>query len=163
LNHIKSNRNSLQGFTLIEQIIVLALTAFVALISFTVILNFQQLLGKIQANSQIDRSLYHLHFALDNDFRNSTRVAWDGGLNVSKLSQAVRYDFEKQYIIRETKESIDTFRFAASDLKYAGVSGNDSIIEAFSFRISIGDQHYNLEFIKAYPENIIWELNNYGN
>jgi prepilin-type N-terminal cleavage/methylation domain-containing protein len=162
LNHTISYKKKIQGFTLIEQIIVLALSGLVALISFAAFMNFQRLIVKVQASSAIDRSIYHLHSVLENDFRNSSKITWDGQLHISKISQTVRYDFGDQYLIRESSESIDTFRFDVKDLSYTGLGGKDLFIESLSFEIIGNDQHYKMEFIKEYPEYIKWGLNNYG-
>lgn len=155
--------NNLPGFTILEQIVVLALTAILVLIGFTAILNFQRLILKIRDNAGKDRSVYLLNAVLENDFRNSETVGWDESLNIEKASQLVKYKFGNQYLIRETTEAVDTFRFNTSDLKISGINGKYTLVEAFSFSISTGDQLYKLAFSKEYQDFKIWEVNKYGN
>jgi len=164
LKYLRTNRNKLPGFTLLEQIIVLALTTILVLIGFTAVLNFRQLILKVQDNAGKDRNVYLLHTVLDNDFRNSDTIGWDGkGLNIAKADGAVRYEFGNLYLIRETKEAIDTFRFVANDITIVGVNGNNALIETISFNLSDQMQSYKMTFLKKYPDYKVWEAKKYGN
>jgi prepilin-type N-terminal cleavage/methylation domain-containing protein len=156
---LKSYRSKVQGFTLLEQIVVLALTSFVALIGFTALMNFQRLILRIQKNASADREVYQLNTALNNDFRNSLKVSWDGSLSISKPSQEIKYEFSGKYIIRETKEVLDSFRLSAIDINVSGLNRDESLVKSFSFIVKNGDQKYLLKFIKEYTENELWELN----
>lgn len=158
------NKISLPGFTLLEQIIVLALTTILVLIGFTAVLNFQQLIVKVRDNAAKNRSVYLLHDVLENDFRNSESISWDGiRLNIDKVTETVRYEFGNLCLIREATEAIDTFRFAANDVAISGVKGNSALVEAISFNISDQIQSYRMSFSKKYPEYKIWEAMEYGN
>lgn len=158
-------RDSFPGFTLLEQIIVLALTTILVLIGFTAVLNFQQLIVKVRDNAGKDRSVYLLHDVLENDFRNSESIGWDGRrLNIEKATgTTVRYEFGNLCLIRESTEAIDTFRFAASDVAISAINGNDAFVGAISFNISDQIQSYKMSFFKKYPDYKIWEAIEYGN
>jgi len=156
-------RGSLPGFTLLEQIIVLALTTILVLIGFTAVLNFQHLIVKVRDNAGKDRSVYLLHNVLENDLRDSESVDWDGALNIEKTTGKVRYKFGNACLVRETPEAVDTFRFVVSDVAIAGVNGNNALVEAVSFNISDQIQSYKMSFIKKYPDYKIWEVVEYGN
>jgi hypothetical protein len=154
----------LPGFTLHEQIIVLALTTILVLIGFTAVLNFQQLILKVRDNAGKDRSIYLLHDAIENDIRNSESIDWDHrSLNIEKTTGRVRYEFGNIFLIRETPEAIDTFRFVALDVTISGVNGNDNLVEAISFNLSDQIQSYKMSFLKKYPDYKIWEATEYGN
>lgn len=164
MKYLKINRIKLPGFTLLEQIIVLALTTILVLIGFTAILNFQQLIVKVRDNAGKDRSVYLLDAAIEHDIRNSESISWDGsGLNIRKATGMVRYEFGNLYLIRETSLVTDTFRFVASDVAISGVKGNDTLIEAISFKLSDQIQKYKMSFIKKYPDYKVWEAMEYGN
>jgi Tfp pilus assembly protein PilE len=160
----KINRIKLPGFTLLEQIIVLALTTILVLIGFTAVLNFQQLIVKVRDNAGKDRSVYQLHGVLENDFRNSESIGWNGsGLNIEKTTGAVRYEFGNLFLIRETTDAIDTFRFVANDITISGVNGNNALVETISFNLSDQIQIYKMSFLKKYPDYKVWEVTEYGN
>jgi len=163
MNCLKPYRNSLPGFTLLEQIIVLALTTILVLIGFTAVLNFQQLMVRVRDNAGKDRSVYLLHDVLENDFRDSETIGWDGNLNIKKTTGTVRYEFANACLVRETTDAIDTFRFVASDVAISAVNGNKALIEAFSFNITDQIQSYKMSFVKKYPEYKLWEAIEYGN
>jgi len=160
---LKTYRNKLPGFTLLEQIIVLALTTILVLIGFTAVLNFQQLIVKVRDNAGKDRSVYLLHNVLENDIRNSETIGWDGGLNIGKATGTVRYEFGNVFLIRETTEAIDTFRFVASDVAISGINGNEALVESISFNLSDDIQSYKMSFLKKYPDYKLWEATEYGN
>ena len=157
------HRNKLPGFTLLEQIIVLALTTILVLIGFTAVLNFQKLLLRVKDNAAKDRSVYLFHQVLEGDLKASVAARWDGGLNIEKPTGAVRYEFENLFLIRQSKEAIDTFRFVATDMTVTGVNGNNKLVEAISFNITDQIQTYKMSFIKKYPDYKVWELSEYGN
>jgi prepilin-type N-terminal cleavage/methylation domain-containing protein len=156
---LKLCRDKVQGFTLLEQIVVLALTSFVALIGFIALMNFQRLILLIQRNASEDREVYQLNTALNNDFRNSLKIIWDGSLTICKPSQEIRYEFNGNYIIRETKEVLDSFRLYAIDINVTGLKTDESIVKYFSFTVKNGDQRFQLKFLKEYTESELWELN----
>lgn len=160
---LKLYQTRFPGFTLLEQIIVLALTSILVLIGFTAVLNFQQLTVKVRDNAGKDRSVYLLDAAIEHDIRNSESISWDGsGLNIRKATGMVRYEFGN-LCIRETTLATDTFRFVASDVAISGVKGNDTLIEAISFNLSDQIQKYKMSFIKKYPDYKVWEAMEYGN
>jgi Tfp pilus assembly protein PilE len=163
MGNIKIDRFKLPGFTLLEQIIVLALTTILVLIGFTAVLNFQQLIVKVRDNAGKDRSVYLLHIALENDFRNSESIAWDGGLNIEKTNGNIRYEFGNSFLVRETQEVTDTFRFVTSDMTISGVNGNEALVEAIAFNISDQIQTYKMSFFKEYPDYKVWGASEYGN
>ena len=163
MKYLKIYRTKLPGFTLLEQIIVLALTTILVLIGFTAVLNFQQLMMKVRDNAGKDRSVYLLHDVMENDFRNSETIGWDGGLNIEKTTGTVRYEFGNLCLIRQSTEATDTFRFVANDVAILGVNGNDAMIESISFNLSDQIQSYKMSFIKKYPEYKVWEAREYGN
>jgi len=160
---LQVTRKKMPGFTLMEQIVVLALTTILVLIGFTAILNFQRLLMNVRENAGKDRSVYLFRNVLEDDFRSSETIGWDGGLNIVKEEGTVRYQFEKLCVIRETAEAVDTFRFAASDVVISGVNGNKTLVEAISFKLSDDIQFYKMSFLKKYPDYKIWEVSAYGN
>ena len=160
---MKIHGHKLPGFTLLEQIIVLTLTTILVLIGFTAILNFQQLMTKVRGNAQKDRSVYLLHDALENDFRDSESIGWDGGLNLEKTTGKVRYEFENLFLVRETTEATDTFRFITSDVILSGVNGHEALVKAFTFNLSDQIQSYNMSFFKEYPDYKIKEMMENGN
>lgn len=164
MKYLKIDRIKFPGFTLLEQIIVLALTTILVLIGFTAVMNFQQLIMKVRENAGKDRTVYLLQDVLENDFRNSESIGWDGrSLNIEKATGIVRYDFENLYLIRETTEAIDTFRFAANDVVISEVNGNDALVETISFNLSDQIQSYKMSFLKKYPDYKVWEVREYGN
>ncbi len=164
MKNLKIYRNKIPGFTLLEQIIVLALTTILVLIGFTAVLNFQQLIVRVRDNVGKDRSVYLLYTVMENDFRNSETIGRDGsGLNIEKSTGAVRYEFGNVCLIRETTEAIDTFRFVTSDVAISNVSGNKALVEAISFNLSDQVQSYKMSFLKKYPDYKLWEAIEYGN
>jgi Tfp pilus assembly protein PilE len=164
MKYLKVDRIKLPGFTLLEQIIVLALTTILVLIGFTAVLNFQQLILKVRDNAGKDRTVYLLHDVIENDFRNSESIGWDGrSLNIEKATGIVRYDFENLYLIRETPDAIDTFMFITKDVAISEVNGNDALVETISFNLSDQIQSYNMSFLKKYPDYKVWEVSEYGN
>ena len=142
---------------------MLALTTILVLIGFTAVLNFQQLIVKVRDNAGKDRSVYLLHDVIENDFRDSETIGWDGALNIKKTTGIVRYEFGNVCLVRETTEAIDTFRFAASDVSISVVNGNKSLVGAFSFNLTDQIQSYKMSFLKTYPEYKLWEAIEYGN
>jgi Tfp pilus assembly protein PilE len=160
----KVYKDKIPGFTLLEQIIVLALTTILVLIGFTAVLNFQQLIVRVRDNAAKDRSVYLLHGILENDFRNSETIGWDGtGLNIENSTGKVRYEFTNLCLIREASETIDTFRFAVSDMAISNVDGTKALVEAISFNLSDQIQSYKMSFLKKYPDYKLWEASEYGN
>ena len=157
------HRDKLPGFTLLEQIIVLALTTILVLIGFTAVLNFQKLLLRVRDNAAKDRSVYLFHQVLDSDLRASGSAGWDGGINIEKPTGTVRYEFENLFVIRQSKEAIDTFRFVATDVAVTGVNGNNKLVEQISFNLSNQIQSYKMSFTKKYPDYKVWEMSEYGN
>ena len=156
-------KNKIPGFTLLEQIIVLALTTILVLIGFTAVLNFQQLIVKVRDNAGKDRSAYLLRTVLENDFRDSETIGWDGGLTIEKETGKVRYEFGNVCLVRITTQATDTFRFVASDVAISGINGNEALVEAFSFNLSDPVQSYKMSFFKKYPDYKVWEVVEYGN
>jgi len=159
----KTFRNKIPGFTLLEQIIVLALTTILVLIGFTAVLNFEHLLVRVRDNAGKDRSVYLFHNVLENDLRDAESVEWDGALNIGKTTGKVRYEFGNVCLVRETPEAVDTFRFVVSDVAITGVNGNNSLVEAISFNLSDQIQSYKMSFLKKYPDYKLWEVAEYGN
>lgn len=160
----KVYKDKIPGFTLLEQIIVLALTTILVLIGFTAVMNFQQLIVRVRDNAAKDRSVYLLHGILEKDFRNSETIDWDGtGLNIENSAGKVRYDFTNLCLIREATESVDTFRFVVSDMTISNVDGNKALLEAISFNLSDQIQSYKMSFLKKYPDYKLWEASEYGN
>lgn len=155
--------NQLPGFTLLEQIIVLALTTILVLIGFTAILNFQQLMAKVRENAQKDRSVYLLQTALENDFRDAVSIGWEDGLNLKKDTGTVRYEFENTYLVRQTTEHTDTFHFETSELSLSRVKGNENLVETIAFKLSDPTQSYKMTFFKEYPDYKIMEEMEDGN
>jgi len=163
LKKLLFHRDKLPGFTLLEQIIVLALTTILVLIGFTAVLNFQKLLLRVRDNAAKDRSVYLFHQVLDSDLRASGSAGWDGGINIEKPTGTVRYEFENLFVIRQSKEAIDTFRFVATDVAVTGVNGNNKLVEQISFNLSNQIQSYKMSFTKKYPDYKVWEMSEYGN
>ena len=163
MNSQNLHRVKLSGFTLLEQIIVLALTTILVLIGFTSILNFQNLIAKIKEVSAKDRSIYLLHDALENDFRKSELIKWDGVLIIENAEGGIRYQFESTCLIRQTKIELDTFRFIANDIRVKAINENLKMVESISFNLSDNKQSYKMSLIKKYPEYKIWEYTHYGN
>jgi len=163
LKKLQLHRNKLPGFTLLEQIIVLALTTILVLIGFTAVLNFQKLLLKVRDNAAKDRNVYLLHEVLESDLRACVSAGWDGGLNIEKQTGTVRYEFENLFLIRQSKEAIDTFRFVTTDVAVTGVNGNNKLVEAISFNLTDQIQSYKMSFTKKYPDYKVWEMSEYGN
>ena len=163
MNILKPYRSTLPGFTLLEQIIVLALTTILVLIGFTAVLNFHQVIVKVRDNAAKDRSVYLLHNVLENDFRDSETIGWDGSLNIKKTTGTVRYEFGNVCMVRETTDAIDTFRFVASDFAISVVSGNDALVGGISFNLTDQIQSYKMSFLKKYPDYKLWEAIEYGN
>lgn len=155
--------NRLNGFTLMEQIVVLALTSLLTLIGYTAIMNFQQLTRKIRNNAEQDRTIYLLSTTLENDFKNSESVNWNEGLEFHGLSEPVGYTFEKQSVLRKSSASVDTFRLVISDIAWTKLSAQSDLINAFSFVINSESEAYRFSFFKEYPEYKLWEINEYGN
>jgi prepilin-type N-terminal cleavage/methylation domain-containing protein len=160
---VNRKRNRLRGFTLIEQIVVLALTTILVLIGFTAILNFQNLLVKVRENAGKDRVVYLLRNVMENDLRNCELVSWDGRLNIEEANGTIRYQFDKSFLIRQSAEVTDTFRFATSNVEISGVNGNNDLVESISFNLSDDIEFYKMSFLKKYPEYKIWEFNTFGN
>ena len=163
MKYLRLHRNKLSGFTLLEQIIVLALTTILVLIGFTAVLNFQKLLIRVRDNAAKDRSVYLLHQVLENDLSDCGSAGWDGGLNVEKPTGTVRYEFENLFLIRQSKEAIDTFRFVTTDVAVTGVNGNNKLLEGISFNLTDQIQAYKMSFTKKYPDYKVWEDIEYGN
>ena len=163
MKYLRLHRNKLPGFTLLEQIIVLALTTILVLIGFTAVLNFQKLLLRVRDNAAKDRSVYLFHQVLEGDLKVSDSAEWDGGLNIVKPTGTVRYEFENLFLIRQSKEAIDTFRFVTTDVAVTGVNGNNKLVEAISFNLTDQIQTYKMSFTKKYPDYKIWEDTEYGN
>lgn len=163
MKYLQVYKNKLPGFTLLEQIIVLALITILVLIGFTAVLNFQKLLLKVRDNAAKDRSVYLFHQVLDSDLRAGGSAGWDGGLNIEKPTGTVRYEFENLYLIRQCKEAIDTFRFVATDVIVTGVYGNNKLVEEISFNLTDQIQTYKMSFTKKYPAYKVWENTEYGN
>jgi type II secretory pathway pseudopilin PulG len=160
---LKLIKNQLSGFTLLEQIIVLALTTILVLIGFTAILNFQQLMAKVRANAQKDRNVYLLQLALENDFRDAVTIGWEDGLNLEKDSGTVRYEFENTYLIRQATEKTDTFHFVTSDVSVSKVKDNEALVETIAFKVIDPIQSYKMTFFKEYPDYKIREEKEDGN
>lgn len=147
----------LPGFTILEQIIVLALTTILVLIGFTAVLNFQQLIAKVRDNAQKDRSVYLLQLALENDFRDAESIGWDEGLSLEKTTGTVKYEFENLYLVRQTTEVTDTFHFATSEVTLSKVEGNEALVETIAFNLTDPIQTYKMSFFKEYPDYKIRE------
>lgn len=162
-NRLLSVKGKIPGFTLIEQILVLALTTILVLIAFTAVMNFQQLITKVRNNAQSDRNIYLFNNVLQNDFREAENIQWDGELTIKKPAEGIKYQFEKECILRETEASTDTFRFAANDLMVSAAEENNFLVEELSFNLVSDAESYRMNFIKKYPEYIKWENKKYGN
>jgi type II secretory pathway pseudopilin PulG len=160
---LKLIENQLPGFTLLEQIIVLALTTILVLIGFTAILNFQQLMAKVRANAQKDRSVYLLQLSLENDFRDAVTIGWEDGLNLEKDTVTIRYEFENTYLIRQTIGKTDTFHFVINDVSVSKVKDKEDLVETIAFKLSDPIQSYKMTFFKEYPDYKIWEEKEDGN
>jgi|GEM_PF-1862106 len=154
---------NLKGFTLMEQLVVMALTAILVLMGFTAILNFHRLVAKVRDNAIKDRNVYFFRDVMESDFRDSEKIGWDGELYMKKKETSIRYQFNDSFIIREAQESRDTFRFSPGDIQRQGANGNDSLLESISFNLRDELQSYRMTFFKQYPDYKIWEAQEYGN
>lgn len=151
------------GFTLVEQILIMALTTILILIGFTAVMNFQQLITKVRNNAQSDRDIYLFTNVLQNDFTRSENILWDGELKIKKPEEVIKYQFGKEYILRETEALTDTFKFYANDLSVVESEVNSGLVEELSFNLVSNAESYRKNFIKKYPEYIKWEYKEYGN
>lgn len=163
MRNLKIKGFKLPGFTILEQIIVLALTTIIVLIGFTAVLNFKQLIANVRDNAQKDRSVYLLQLALENDFRDAESIGWDDGLSLEKTTGTVRYEFENSYVIRQTTEVTDTFHLAASEVTLSKVEGNEALVETIAFNLTDQIQTYKMSFFKEYPDYKIREEMEDGN
>lgn len=156
-------RKNLEGFTLMEQILVLALTTILVLIGFTAVLNINRLMGKVRENAAIDRSIYLLNQVIDNDIRNAETLNWDGALRCKKNIGPVSYAFEDSCLLRISEEATDSFQFVTSGLEIKTYKDNPHLVEQITFILSSPNQEFRMSFFKPYPEFKIMEEINHGN
>lgn len=148
---------SIKGFTLMEQILVLALTTILVLIGFTAVLNMNRMMDKVRKNASGDRNLYLLQQAMDQDVRNAESVSWDGILQCEKTNELISYAFEDSLLLRISEATTDTFSFVTSDLEITAVKDNPHLVEYITFNLSAQHQAYKMSFFKEYPDFKIME------
>ena len=152
----------LKGFTLMEQLIAIALTSLLLLIGFTAVMNFNRLFRQIRLNAGEDRNVLLLETQLTNDWRMSNEVWWDDQLTLKKAFSTVTYQFGPEYIVRSYDMQSDTFRLGSRELNIGEVTGTKGLVRTLSFQMPTTNEQYTIQLTKDYPQFKQWEARGYG-
>jgi len=152
----------LKGFTLMEQIIAIALTSLLLLIGFTAVMNFNRLFRQIRLNANKDRSVLFLETQLTNDWHASNEIRWDDQLTLKKAFSTITYQFEPEYIVRSYDMQSDTFRLSSRELNIKEVTGTKGLVRTLSFQVPTTNEQYTIQLTKEYPQFKQWEARGYG-
>ncbi|WP_169737685.1 pilus assembly FimT family protein [Prolixibacter bellariivorans] len=152
----------LKGFTLMEQLIAIALTSLLLLIGFTAVMNFNRLFRQIRLNAGEDRSVLLLETQLANDWQACNEARWDEQLTLKKAFSTITYQFEPEYIVRSYDMQSDTFRLSSRELNINEVSGTKGLVRTLSFQVPTTNEQYTIQLTKEYPQFKQWEARGYG-
>jgi prepilin-type N-terminal cleavage/methylation domain-containing protein len=146
----------IKAFTMIEMLVVLALSGILIAASMQLYLNYDKLIQ--MKNKQIDcgKETYQFYHIFKHEFDRAISVTASGN-QVTLLSSAktpVQYEFEQDFVVRLHDEMADTFFVKVNDFKAVKdpVSGFDNIV---TLELQNCGETYPIYLAKQYPNDVL--------
>ena len=154
----------LKGFTILEVILSLAISALVLGIGVTGHFmtkgNYERYRTKTKGLSEINL----FHYIFKRDFAQAITVSGNNTMIVCEngISAPTVYAFKQDYILRMLHQRTDTFNLSVTNLSFETLMGSD-YVTSLAFRT--GEKEKSLMFYqsKSYAADILMQLDKNGN
>lgn len=155
---IKIGQKPLPGFTLMEVLIGMALTAIVVLLGMSVIVHFSKLIKDIQTHSDKQQSVMHLYQLLRQDMEKANVVSWDNELVCGDASNSIRYIFLADVVVRSQLERNDTLVVRLQSAPEIDLHPtNPSLVCKIKLQCVNNETVIPLVIFKQYPSGILYD------
>lgn len=150
----------IKAFTLLEMIFVMMLTAIVTGLTYMYFTQFSHYLKKSTSSDNFYVNFNLFCFVLNKDLSESSVIRFNGkdeiytGFDDKKETL---YRIEKNFIIRESESSTDTFKFKIKDLKIQELEKHYMLVNQIEFNASIDSGNFiSYSFLKEYPSETLF-------
>ncbi|MDC7996890.1 PulJ/GspJ family protein [Gilvibacter sediminis] len=130
----------LPAYTLSEVLVVLALTAIVAALSFSALGFVKRSLGLIETNYEFANAYRSLELEISNDFAKSEYISTrdSNTLVISNPVETIEYEFGNEFLIKNK----DTLYTGPIDVEFyrVGTSTQKGIVDAMKLIFSVNDK-----------------------
>jgi type II secretory pathway pseudopilin PulG len=139
-----------------ELLVAMVLTGLIVILGMATISHFMRLFNQIKQNSERQSAIVQFYEVMKRDVNRADKVVWDETLNCIKGDQQITYQFEKEYVVRETIDFTDTLQIQ-SDAPEFGFVEKSGLIKHISIRCYNNGLMIPLDHVKNYPLGIILE------
>jgi prepilin-type N-terminal cleavage/methylation domain-containing protein len=144
------------AFTIMEMLVVLALSGILITGSMQLYLNYEKLIRMKNKQIGCGKETYQFYHIFKHEFDAAVSVKASGN-EVTLLSSAktlVRYEFEPDFIVRSYSDITDTFFIKVNEFKVdnGSVSGFDN---AVTLELENCGETYPIYLVKQYPNDIL--------
>ncbi len=146
----------MKGFTIMEVVIVMMLSALLAVLVISGLGFFQRVFGVVVKTGDAQNEINRLYFAMSNDIEKAEQVVFDGELQlVFDNKHLTTYEMTEDQIIRKTHNDTDTFNVGGIVEDIIIVDGSDHLVGFFQFSCFNGELKFPIFFHKEYPMGLI--------
>lgn len=146
----------LKGFTLVEMLIAMALTALIVMFGMAVISHFILVFHSVQRTNDDQSSVVQLYRLLKRDIDRADQVTWDESLHCVHPLSEVGYYFDKEQVIRQSGEQIDTFHIR-SQVNDIGWFQNTGLVNRLAIDLFNRELVFPVTIVKQYSSGLIPE------
>jgi prepilin-type N-terminal cleavage/methylation domain-containing protein len=150
----------LKGYTVMELIVVMVLSAIVVSIAYTSfdIISKQYLRYK-KSHEEISKILM-FDLVLTKDFKNSVFVSLDDdGIVCNYSDRKINYQIDEHFVVRQENDVLDTFKVRVTDFQsdFSGIRVTDpgQLINHFEFVQQYDDADYLYAYQKEYAADFL--------
>ncbi|NOZ46544.1 MAG: hypothetical protein GXO79_07145, partial [Chlorobi bacterium] len=142
------------AFTIIELLVTMVLSSIVVATAIYVFITFNNLLFKFSSNNMNSLELIQLQQIMKSDFILANEINYEYGsiTLIYNNGTKVYYDIENKFIIRDAKNSIDTFNIESNDVLVSRQNENRELINEIIIEIQIENLDFPIHLIKEYPQ-----------
>lgn len=128
--------NKIKGFTLLEMLVTMAISSLLTYFAWEGYLFFNRYYGSVYKKTTEYNTLVEFDNVLQRDLWNAGAAELDGdGLSISAGGKKTFYIFRKDFIVRKSLSSADTFK--VSVLKFSGLLDKEPIVKGLIDKLSI--------------------------
>lgn len=161
-NTIKNNKKIVPAFSIMEAIVSLAITAIILGIIFVIFSIVTERMFDYKNQNQLIHDLNRLTYTINKDiFETEKMSAIENELIFKGYSgETVKYNFEKEYILRTKELFIDTFQIKTIKIVVDSVKNesNRLFFQKLNLRIEANQEEMDLKFYKRIYANELVQL-----
>jgi type II secretory pathway component PulJ len=149
-----------KAFTVMEMLFVMMLSAIVTGLTYMYFNQFSYYLKKSAKsdNTYINYSLFS--FAFNKDLDNAATLHFNGKdkITIGLIDEEITYQVEDKWIIRETENSSDTFKFKVSGLEVKEMEAHKQLVQSILFDAVFDTNSYlSYSYLKEYSSEILFK------